>query len=75
MKTQLRAESRDYRSVTPSIGELRRDDRRELGVVAEIPFGKRVVARIDVKRADNESNLPSVNFAETVGSVSFSAKL
>ncbi len=75
LKTQLRAESRDYRSVTPSIGELRRDDRRELGVVVEIPFRKRVVARIDVKRADNESNLPSVNFAETVGAVSFSAKL
>jgi hypothetical protein len=34
-----------------------------------------VVARIDVKRADNESNLPSVNFAETVAAVSFSAKL
>jgi len=74
-KTQLRAESRDYRAVTPSIGELRRDDRRELSVVAEIPVGKRVVTRIDVRRADNESNLPSVNFAETVASVAFSAKL
>jgi hypothetical protein len=75
VKTQLRAESRDYRAVTPSIGELRRDDRRELSVVAEIPVGKRVVTRIDVRRADNESNLPSVDFAETVASVGFSAKL
>ena len=75
VKTQLRAESRDYRSVTPSIGELRRDDRRELGLVAEVPVGQRVVTRITVRRTDNESNLPSVDFAETVTSLSFSAKL
>jgi hypothetical protein len=75
LKMHLRAESRDYRAVTPSIGELRRDDRRELGLVAEIPVGRRVVARIGIRRADNESNLSSVDFAETVASVAFSATL
>ena len=75
LKTHVRAESRDYRAVTPSIGEIRRDDRLELGLVAEIPVGQRIVTRVAIRRADNESNLPSVNFAETVASVAFSAKL
>jgi hypothetical protein len=75
LKTHLRAESRDYRAVTPALGELRRDDRRELGLVIEIPAGQRVVTRIGIKRADNESNLASVDFAETAASVAFSAKL
>jgi len=75
LKTHERAESRDYRAVTPSIGELRRDDRLELGIVAEIPVGQRIVTRVAIRRADNESNLPSVSFAETVASVAFSAKL
>lgn len=75
LKAHLRAESRDYRAVTPSIGELRRDDRRELGIVAEIPTGEHIVTRIGIRRADNDSNLPSVDFAETVSSVEFSAKL
>ena len=75
LKTELRAESRDYRAVTPSIGELRRDNRRQLGLTVEIPAGQRVVMRIAIRRADNESNLASVDFAETVGSIAFGAKL
>jgi hypothetical protein len=75
LKTHLRSESRDYRAVTPSIGAVRRDDRLELGLLMEIPVGKRVVTRISIRRADNESNLPSVDFAETVSSIAFSAKL
>lgn len=75
LRAHLRAESRDYRSVTPSLGEVRRDDRRELGAVADIPLGPRVLARIGVRRADNESNLAGVDFAETVVSISFNATL
>jgi hypothetical protein len=75
LRTYLRAESRDYRDVTASVGAPRRDDRRELEVLAEIPVGQRVLARIGIKRADNESNLPSVDFAETVISVEFTATL
>ena len=75
LRTYLRAESRDYRAVTASIGALRRDDRLELEVLAEIPVGRRVLTRVGIKRADNESNLPSVDFAETVLSVEFTATL
>jgi len=75
LRTYLRFENRDYRAATPSIGQLRRDDRRELETTAEIPTGKRLVTRISLKRADNDSNLPAVDFAETVLSVEFSATL
>jgi hypothetical protein len=75
LRTYLRGESRDYRAVTASIGTPRRDDRGEIEVLAEIPVGQRVLTRIGIKRADNESNLPSVDFAETVVSVEFTATL
>ena len=75
LRTYLRAEDRDYRAVTPSIGALRRDARRELEVVAEIPAGRRVLTEVGVKRADNDSNLAAIDFAETVLSVGFSATL
>jgi hypothetical protein len=74
-RTYLRFENRDYRSVTPSIGAVRRDERRELEAVAEIPLGQRVVARVGLKRADNDSNLSAVDFGETVLSVRFNATL
>jgi hypothetical protein len=75
LRAYLRAEARDYRAATASIGAPRRDDRRELEVLAEIPLGQRVLTRVSLKRADNQSNLPSVDFAETVLSVEFSATL
>jgi hypothetical protein len=75
LRAYLRLEDRDYGAVTPSIGLLRRDERHELEAVAELPMGSRVIARLGVKRADNESNLPAIDFAETVLSVGFSATL
>jgi hypothetical protein len=75
LRAYLRLEDRNYDSVTASIGALRRDDRRELEAVAELPTGKRVVARFGIKRAANESNLPAIDFAETVFSVGFNATL
>jgi hypothetical protein len=75
LRTYLRGERRDYRAETASIGALRRDDRGEIEVLAEIPLARRVLTRVSIKRADNESNLPSVDFAETVFSVEFTAAL
>lgn len=75
LKTHLRTETRNYRSVTPSLGELRHDERLELAAMAEIPIGERVLAQVGIRRADNESNLPTVDFTETVVSVAFNATL
>lgn len=73
-KAGLRFEGRDYGNVTPTIGEPRRDDRYEFETSAELPLTRRVKTNIAYKRADNRSNLPSVDFAENVVSVGFDAE-
>jgi hypothetical protein len=65
----LRTESRDYSSVTPSIGAIRSDDRLELDASAELPLGDRLTASFELRRANNDSNLSSVDFNEDVVSL------
>lgn len=74
LRTSLRFESRDYDSPTPSIGSPRRDDRRQLEVSLDVPVGERTTAQVGYERADNASNLPSVDFAENVLSLKFRAR-
>jgi hypothetical protein len=69
----VRTESRDYSSVTPSIGAIRSDDRLELETSAELPLGERITASFDYTRANNASNLPSVDFDESVVSFGVAA--
>lgn len=73
-KTYLRFETRDYPHPTVSIGEPRRDDRYQLEALAELPLTDRVLATFGYKHADNQSNLPSLDFAENVFSVRFDAE-
>lgn len=73
VKTYLRLEDRDYVNPTLSIGEVRDDRRLQLEAVAEIPLTQRIDAQLSYKYADNESNLPSLDFDEDVFTVSFSA--
>ena len=75
LRTSVRAETRDYAHPTPSIGELRRDDRYQFEASIRVPIGERLTAEIGYTYADNRSNLPSVDFDENVLSVSFSAGL
>lgn len=72
-KTYLRAETRDYSYPTLSIGEQREDDRYQFEALAELPLGERVLATFSYRHADNQSNLPSLDFVENVYSVEFSA--
>jgi hypothetical protein len=74
-KAYLRFESRDYDNVTPTIGVPRRDDRKQFEATLDIPLNMRWTTTVGYKHADNGSNLPSVDFAENVWSVSFGAKL
>jgi len=69
-----RSEARDYSGITPSIGEVRRDDRIQLESSAELPLGERLAATIGYQRADNDSNLPAVDFDEDVLSLTFAAE-
>ena len=74
LRTALRVENRDYDFPTPSIGAPRRDDRRQLEVSLELPIGARTTAQLVYEHANNDSNLPSVDFAEDVLSVRFRAR-
>jgi hypothetical protein len=72
-KTYLRFETRDYDNTTLSIGAPRKDDRAQFEASLDVPMTRRVLATIGYKHADNQSNLPSVDFAENVWSASFKA--
>jgi hypothetical protein len=74
LRTSLRVENRDYDNPTTSIGAPRRDDRNQVEVSLELPVGERTIARLVYERANNRSNLPSVDFAEDVLSVRFRAR-
>lgn len=69
----LRSESRDYSAVTPSINAIRNDDRLQFETSADLPLGERLNANFEYTRADNTSNLPSVDFNENVISFALSA--
>lgn len=74
LRTALRLENRDYDAPTPSIGNPRRDDRRQLELSLDVPLGERTTAQVVYEHADNASNLPSVDFAENVVSLKFRAR-
>lgn len=61
-----RFESRDYSSITPSIGVLRADKRHRFNAEVEIPFGKAAFGRLNAEYGDYQSNLPAADFNQTV---------
>jgi len=63
-KVTLEYEGRDYDSITPSIGEIRDDDRFTLDVSWEVPLSKRFFVRAEYRYRDFDSNLPSANYTE-----------
>lgn len=75
-KTKLKAgwrfESRDYDSVTASIGEKRDDIRRQYKVEWEIPFTSQISGVLEYKHVINSSNLESVDYSQDVVSASLS---
>ena len=75
LRASVRSETRDYENPTLSIGSPRQDDRYQLEASLDVPMTERVTARIVYSRADNHSNLPSVDFDENLFSVQFNATL
>ncbi len=59
-----RYEKRNYRSITPSIGAIRDDDRLRFETSLEIPVGRRLFAEIEYEFDDFSSNLPSADFRQ-----------
>ncbi|RMF11326.1 MAG: DUF560 domain-containing protein [Alphaproteobacteria bacterium] len=59
-------EIRDYSAVTPSIGEVRDDDRLTVDVSWEVPFNELLFGRVGYRYRDFSSNLPSADFSENL---------
>lgn len=62
-----RYEKRDYKSITPSIGEVRDDDRNRFEAGLEVPFLDNFFWRIEYELKDFSSNLPAADFTENLG--------
>lgn len=75
LEAYARWEGRDYDVITPSIGEVRDDDRYRVGGTFDMDLTKRLFVRGEVRYNDNQSNLPGANFDEVVGTVSLGGTL
>ena len=65
-KFKGRYQLRDYDSITPSIGEIRDEDRLRLGVELEIPLKNRFFMVLEYEYADFSSNLLSADYTQSV---------
>lgn len=70
LKAALRIEQREYRNPTPALGAVRDDDRLLAGLSAGIPLNRYLRLEAEAEYADNNSNLASADYDETVVSVS-----
>lgn len=59
-------EMRDYSAVTPSIGEVRDDDRFTFDVSWEVPLNDIFFGRVGYRYRDFSSNLPAADFSENL---------
>lgn len=66
LRSGVQYEHRDYDRPTPAIGTQREDERYRFDAGIEIPLGGWLKATAKYEYADNQSNLPSVDFAEHV---------
>lgn len=67
-------ELRNYKSITPLIGEIRDDDRFTLDVSWQVPFGKNFYLETKYRFRDFRSNLLSADFSENIASASIGFK-
>lgn len=63
-------EKRDYSSVTPSIGEVRNDNRHTLSAELEYPLSDRFFILAEYRYRDFSSNLPSADYTENLVALS-----
>lgn len=65
-----RYEKRDYDNLTPSIGEVRDDNRHRFQAEVELPITDSVYGLIELEHATNSSNLPSADLNRNSASAS-----
>ena len=64
MRLDWRFEMRNYKSVTPSIGAIRDDDRHRLRARFDIPISKTLTALLKYEYRNHASNLETVDFTD-----------
>lgn len=64
VRLDWRFEDRDYRSITPSLGERRDDRRQRWRARLDLPINKRLTTLLTYQHRSHESNLPSADFAD-----------
>ncbi|NCP00854.1 MAG: hypothetical protein COW29_07620 [Rhodobacterales bacterium CG15_BIG_FIL_POST_REV_8_21_14_020_59_13] len=74
LKLGWRYQSRDYAGVTPSIGQERQDDRHRLRAEVEIPIARRLSLSSRYTFSDYSSNLPTVDYSQSVVDLTLSAE-
>jgi len=67
-------EGRDYDAITPSIGEVRDDDRLTFDAEWEVPIGDLFYALAEYRYRDFDSNFPTSDFSENVASIQFGVR-
>ncbi len=66
LKLGWRYESRDYSSITPSIGAIRDDSRHRFQAELEIPITDSVYTSLEYEYSDFTSNLPSADYTQNL---------
>ncbi len=74
LKAGWRLESRDYSSVTNSIGKKRDDNRRQYKVEWEVSFSEKMSGTLEYKHSVFSSNLPVADYSHDVISASVAYK-
>lgn len=72
-KAKVKLENRDYRNVTESIQQARRDDRLRASLSATIPLSDYFELQGSIERSNTESNLDQADLDKTVYGLSISA--
>ena len=66
LELSWRYEDRNYSSITPSIGEKRKDERHRWQFTYEIPLGAQSSLQVYGGYGDYESNFPSADYDQNV---------
>lgn len=66
LKLGWRYETRDYSSITPSIGVIRDDNRHRFQSDLEIPITDHIYMQLEYEYADFSSNLPAADYTQSV---------
>lgn len=74
VKLGYRFEDRGYDSITTSIAAVRSDQRHRVNAELELPINDRFFARFEFEHGDFQSNLPSADFRQNVGSAKLGAR-